>query len=228
MPLSQFVKVASSKRPCSETSKGPSVKRVRFGVEVKAPSFSLASEKSPQASSPEEVAVLIEKVRRRACLRKQRARKRLSPSPPLSSSRRVPRVEHPKIPVVARVCSDDDSGDSDDSSNNPIDLDALERRLKCMEEDIRVSAVAELQLMNQSKKLRDDRARLTRRYKTMAAQFSQMQQASNVKNLFQVKNLPPVLEMPLSLQRQRQSVAVFQLAQPSPPMVLSVARPSNF
>ena len=69
-----------------------------------------------------------------------------------------------------------------------------------MEHVIKKTAVAELELMNKSKQLRDRRAKMTAKYESMAQQLAEMQQSSAAMGgggpIFQMGVLPPLMDMP--------------------------------
>lgn len=204
MTLSQLADLASTtKRPFPEIlSQFP--KRVRFAGEAYDDERSaVAKSRVTRQQTPEEVAALIRRVRLRAALRKQRHARRRSPSPPLPSSSATKSEPSPMI------CSDDE------------DLESLEQKIRRMETAIKESARAELDLMNQSKKLREARAQLTHRYETMAAQLTEMQEARNVER-FQVGYLPPLLMPSSAVKPSQKSSGIYQMGQQLPShMILS-------
>ena len=165
----------------------PPKKKVRFcgvdtneSVDDEAAEDDTSSERTPMA--PRELEKLMQKVHRRAERRKRRALR--SPPPP------SPPSEEPK--------SSGDKKSSSSCNSKELDLGSMQRKLQRMERAIKQSAKMELQLMNQSKKLREERAGLTRKYESMAAQLREMQQAQhyNEGQLFQMGSLPPLMAQP--------------------------------
>lgn len=167
-----LIKVDQAEDTSSETTMEPPKKKVRFcGVDScdeGTPSGELL-ERTPMASSPRELEKLIEKVRKRAERRKRRSMR--SPPPPST--------EEPVLPKHQK---------------QPNDLAAMQRKLLRMERTIKESARLELELMNQSKKLRDERTCLTRRYESMVQQLREMQRVQQPDcQLFQMGRLPPLM-----------------------------------
>lgn len=154
----------------------PPLKKVRFvGVDDDQPSdaSSVTQGRTPMAHSPEQVEELVEKVHKRAERRKREALK--SPPPPPSP--------------------EDEDEDKPMATDDLEELNNMRRRLRRMERAIKESARVELKLMNKSKKLRDHRAVMTRKYETMAHQLREMQRAQQPEGkLFQMSSLPPLLE----------------------------------
>jgi hypothetical protein len=123
------------------------------------------SSRSSSASSPKEIAKLMQRVRRRAEKRKHGISRSPPPPPPPEET--------------------DEVG---------FDLHTMQRRLQQMERDIKESARLELQLLNQSKKMRDERSSLTRKYESMAEQLREMQSSQQPEgDLFQLGSLPPLM-----------------------------------
>ena len=196
MCLSQLAEVARTKRTiveADETDQQPSVsgimeppkKKVRFsGVDTDSVEAEddASSERTPMASSPRELEVLMEKVRRRA---ERRKRHTLRSPPPPSSPSEEPRSDKKK----------------------PRDLASMQRKLQRLERAIKESARMELKLMNQSKKLREDRAGLTRKYETMANQLREMQQTEHYEGqIFQMGRLPPLMPIPRRVSANQEQI----------------------
>ena len=205
MCLAHLAEAACNKRPIMEDyqdervnteaeSLEPSQKKVRFeGVEDDSSEESAApapppTEKFTGNMEPAELDKLIRKVRRRAERRKRRSLRSPPPPPPseeeeaaatsASSSMSSPKADEPE------ECHDD--------------LAVMQRKLERMEHAIKKSARMELQLMNQSKKLRDERALLTRKYESMAQQLREMQRSQQAETgeppvLFEMGPLPPLM-----------------------------------
>ena len=190
MCLSQLADVACTKRSFSEEkidhqpTMEPPQKKVRFAASPNTSQSILQdetiSERTPMASSPRELEMLMEKVRQRAERRKRRAL-RSPPPPPPSSNTAVSPTASPRR-----------------SEKGPDDLATMQRKLERMEHAIKKSARMELHLMNQSKKLREERTLLTRKYESMAEQLAEMQRASNDTTtvVFQMGVLPPLMDKP--------------------------------
>jgi hypothetical protein len=152
----------------------PATKKVRFsGVtnlcdSAQRPHAETSSKlpRSSSASSPKEIAKLMQRVRRRAEKRKHRTTRSPPPPPP-----------------------------TDEADEGSFDLHTMQRRLQQMERDIKESARLELQLLNQSKKMRDERSSLTRKYESMAEQLREMQSSQQQPegDLFQLGSLPPLM-----------------------------------
>ena len=156
---------------------------------------SAAPETSPRP--PQELKQLMEKVHRRA--ERRRNMISLGSSASVASSRT--RSPPPPVPVQQQVTtvSPTNNNNSALASTPTTTLAAMQLKLQRMEHAIQKSARAELQLMNQSKRLRDKRAKMTRRYESMAAQMAEMQAACAVPMaaVFQMGVLPPLMEQPL-------------------------------
>ena len=194
MSLSQLAELACAKRSIDQVEQPASIqepaeKKVRFNESSSATGNASddssaattvegSPEKSPRASSPQELERLMEKVRRRAQLRKHLF-SRSSPPPPLSA------------PDLSASSSSDESEEAD------FDLVAtMQQKLERLERNIKKSATLELHLMNKSKKLRDQRALLTRRYESMAQQLMEMQRAqpsNDAPTVFRMGRLPPLM-----------------------------------
>ena len=206
MCLSHLAEVASNKRPIvqndrqdekvdTDESVEPPAKKVRFegmadtSVEETIPvSVALAATEGT-SMTPEDFSKLMQKVRRRAERRKRRSLR--SPPPP---------------PAAA----EDESGSSSSSSQEALvvapeppresqdELVVMQRKLERMEHAIKKSARMELCLMNQSKKLRDERTMLTHKYEAMAEKLREMQRSRHAETgeppvLFKIGPLPPLM-----------------------------------
>ena len=204
MCLSHLAEVASNKRPITEnepveekistedTLERPT-KKVRFeGVEDSSsvveessiPAAVAAAATEGTSMTPADLEKLMQKVRRRAERRKRRSLR--SPPPP---------------PPAAEETASASSSSQEEHSEQPDELLVMQRKLERMEQAIKKSARMELQLMNQSKKLRDERALLTRKYESMAEQLREMQRAQQAGSgqppvLFQMGPLPPLMSVP--------------------------------
>ena len=202
MSLSQLAELACSKRPFSAmqyieqlalpSSEEPPLKKVRFeGAAANAKeTMPSATVKSQQA--PQELERLMEKVRERAARRRT-----------IMSSSSSSRTSYSPPPPQSVTLLDNNKT----TNNKPMDLPTMQRKLERMEQVIKKTARAELQLMNQSKKLRDKRAGMTRKYESMAAQLAEMQQsAGGVGGVFQMGVLPPLMDKSRRVSATREQI----------------------
>lgn len=201
--LSHLAEVASNTRPitgndqpekvCSEESLEPPAKKVRFEgvkdaiVEDTIPAEVVAAATEGTTMTAAEFEKVMQNVRRRAERRKRRSLR--SPPPP------------PPQPAGDDVGSASSSSQEEHTEESHDDMLVMQRKLESMEQAIKKSARMELQLMNQSKKLRDERALLTRKYESMAEQLRDMQRSQQSATgeppvLFKMGPLPPLMSVP--------------------------------
>lgn len=208
--LSHLAEVASNKRPIVQNDRQDErvntdepverpAKKVRFegmddtSVEETIPASVALAATEGTSMTPEDLSKLMQKVRRRAERRKRRSLR--SPPPPSpaaedesgsssSSSQEALVVGPPPAPEPPRESQDE--------------LVVMQRKLERMEQAIKTSARMELQLMNQSKKLRDERTMLTHKYEAMAEKLREMQRSRQAETgeppvLFKIGPLPPLM-----------------------------------
>lgn len=208
MSLSQLAELACSKRPFSAmqyieqlalpSPEEPPRKKVRFeGAAANANDDDDDDETMPSVTvkpqqAPQELERLMEKVRQRAARRRT-----------MMSSSSSSRTSYSPPPPAQTVTLLDNNKTT--TNNKPMDLPTMQRKLERMEQVIKKTARAELQLMNQSKKLRDKRAGMTRKYESMAAQLAEMQQ-SDGGGVFQMGVLPPLMDKSRRVSATREQI----------------------
>uniref|UniRef100_A0A7S3L4A3 Uncharacterized protein n=1 Tax=Amphora coffeiformis TaxID=265554 RepID=A0A7S3L4A3_9STRA len=176
--LFQLAEVACAKRPFvaverpandDDDMSEPTLKKVRFvGVEMTQDSDNEEPSTTARSTSPpQKLERLMEKVRRRAERRNQRHSLRSPPPPP---------------ECVA-----------DGETRSNLDLTAMQRKLQKMEQLIKDTARAELDLMNRAKRMQEKRAIMTRKYESSAQQLREMQQSQQQAQIFQMGVLPPLM-----------------------------------
>lgn len=168
--LFELAEAACLKRPTDRDAERPPRKKVRFAcVETtqNADKRQPTTSNNRTVSPPQQLGKLIEKVRRRAERRNQRRSLRSPPPPPLAAA---------DAPAATR-----------------IDTGAMQHKLQRMEQLIKDTARAELELMNKAKRMQEKRALLTRKYETSAQQLREMQQSQQQTEIFQIGVLPPLM-----------------------------------
>lgn len=114
----------------------------------------------------------LEQLKRRAARRRNHHHKRMSSPSPLAHA------------VASLLSNGDDDAEQDDEDTKlqAKKVQLLQRHINHMEEEIQTAARMELALLNQSKALRDQRQKMTKRFEYLSKKMFMVQQRINKNN----------------------------------------------